>query len=293
MLHRTSPVFRWNLRRRLLSLLTSIVTGYVLVLAILRIFESHLIFFPDYPNRLASDWHPRGLPVEDVRLATSDGTKLHAWWIPQQDAKFTFLAFHGNAGNVADRHSVYEFLRDTPANVLALEYRGYGRSQGKPTEAGFYQDSDAAFAYLVNGRGLDPNTIISFGQSLGTAVAAQLAAEHRVGAVVLEAPFLSATRVARQIFWFLPGTSLLVYSQFDTQARLQKISAPILIVHCTQDPVLPFRLGQEVYDAAPVPKTFLAIDGYCHEEASAIATAEYHAALRKFLSSIPPHDKSP
>jgi hypothetical protein len=273
--------------------LISLVIGYVLVLVILRIFESHLIFFPDYPNRLAGDWHPHGLPVEDVWLTSSDGTKLHAWWIPNQNAKFTFLAFHGNAANVANRASVYEFLSDTPANILALEYRGYGRSDGKPSETGFYRDADAAYAYLVTSRGLDPNTIISFGQSLGTAVAANLAARHKMGGVLLEAPFLSASRAARKIFWFLPGTSLLVYSQFDTQARLKKINAPILIVHCTQDPVIPFHFGQEVYDAARPPKTFLSINGYCHEEASVIAPAEYHAALIKFLSSIPGGDKSP
>ena len=283
---------RLHLRERATSLLTSIVIGYLLVLAILRIFESRLIFFPDYPNRLAGDWHPRGLPVEDVWLASSDGTKLHAWWIPNEKAQFTFVAFHGNASNVANRASVYEFLRDIPANILALEYRGYGQSEGKPSEAGFYRDADAAYAYLVNRRGRDPNTLISFGQSLGTAVAANLAAHHKMGGVVLEAPFLSASRAARKIFWFLPGTSMLVYSQFDTQARLQEISAPILIVHCTQDPVLPFRLGQEVYDAARPPKTFLGITGACHEEASLIAPTEYRAALIKFLSSVATRDKS-
>jgi fermentation-respiration switch protein FrsA (DUF1100 family) len=279
-----------NLRERATSLLTSIVIGYVLVLAILRIFESRLIFFPDYPNHLAGDWHPRGLPVEDVWLTSSDGVKLHAWWIPNENAKFTFLAFHGNAGNVADRASVYEFLRDTPANILAVEYRGYGRSEGKPSEAGFYRDADTAFAYLVNVKLEDPRTILSFGQSLGTAVAAHLAAQHPVGGVILEAPFPSLARAARRIFWFLPGASLIVYSQFDTAARLKEISAPMLIVHCTQDPVLPFRFGQEVYAVARQPKEFLAINGSCHEEASLIAPSEYRAALQKFLSGLQPSE---
>jgi hypothetical protein len=105
--------------------------------------------------------------------------------------------------------------------------------------------------------------------------------------VVLEAPFLSATRVAQRIFWFLPGIGLLVRSQFDTKERLKEIRAPVLIVHCSQDPVLPFHLGLEVYDAARPPKDFLKINGYCHEEASVIAPTEYHAALQKFLRSIP------
>jgi fermentation-respiration switch protein FrsA (DUF1100 family) len=279
-------MFRSNLRRRASSLFFTIFIGYVLALVLVRVFESHLVFFPNYPGRLAGDWNPRALPIQDVSLASSDGTKLHAWWIPNDQAKFTFLAFHGNAGNVADRASVYQFLRDTPVNVLALEYRGYGRSEGKPSEAGFYRDAETAYLYVVNTKGVDPRSVVSFGQSLGTAVAAHLAAQHEVGGIVLEAPFLSATRVTRRVFWFLPGLGLLVHSQFDTEERLKKINVPILIVHCNQDPVLPFRLGQEVYDAARPPKDFLKIDSYCHEEASVIAPDKYHAVLRKFLGSI-------
>jgi fermentation-respiration switch protein FrsA (DUF1100 family) len=268
----------------MLRLLTSIFVGYLLVLVLVRIFEARLIFFQNYAGRLSGDWSPRGLPVEDVWLTSSDGPKLHAWWIPNDQAKFTFLAFHGNAGNLADRAPIYEFLRSTPANVFALEYRGYGRSEGKPSESGFYRDAETAYDYLVNTKHIDPKTIVSHGQSLGTAVAAHLAAQHEVGAVVLEAPFLSATRIARQVFRFLPGLPFLVYSQFDTQAQLKKINAPIFIVHCNQDPVLPFKLGQEVFAASRPPKTFLEINGYCHEEASVIAPEKYRAALQGFLT---------
>jgi fermentation-respiration switch protein FrsA (DUF1100 family) len=273
-----------NLRKRMLRLLSSILIGYVLLLVLVRIFESRLIFFPDYPGRLSGDWNPRNLAVQDVWLNSTDGTKLHAWWIPNDQAKFTFVAFHGNAGNIADRAPIYEFLRSTPANVLALEYRGYGHSEGKPSESGFYSDSEAAYAYLINTKRVAPKNIISYGQSLGTAVAAHLAAHHQVCAVVLEAPFPSARRLATQIFRFLPGLQLLVYSQFDTEAQLKKINAPILVVHCRQDPVLPFKLGQEVYAASNPPKTFLEIDGYCHEEASVIAPDKYRAALQNFIN---------
>jgi hypothetical protein len=268
----------------MLSLLTSILIGYILVLALVRTFESRLIFFPNYPGRLSGDWHPRGLPIQEVWLTSTDGTKLHAWWIPSNPAKLTFLAFHGNAGNIADRAPIYEFLKGTPANVFALEYRGYGHSEGKPSEKGFYKDAEAAYKYLVDTQGIDPKTIVSYGQSLGTAVAAHLAAQYQVGAVVLEAPFSSARRIATQIFPFLPGLPLLVHSQFDTQAQLKKINAPILIVHCAQDAVIPFKLGQEVFAASRPPKTFLEINGYCHEEASVIAPDKYRAALQRFLN---------
>jgi fermentation-respiration switch protein FrsA (DUF1100 family) len=268
------------------SLFVSILVAYVLVLALSRIFEARLIFFPNYPDRLGGDWNPRTLGVQDVWLTADDGTRLHAWWIPNEAAQFTFLAFHGNAGNVADRATVYEFLRDTPANVLAVEYRGYGRSEGKPSERGVYRDAEAAYLYLVNTKAKDPKTIISFGQSLGTAVAAHLAAHHEVGGMVLEAPFPSASRVARKFYWFLPGIGLLLHSQFGTKARLKEINAPSLIVHCKQDPVLPFQFGLEVYNAARHPKDFLEINGQCHEEASVIAPDNYRAALRAFLSTV-------
>jgi uncharacterized protein len=263
-----------------------IFVAYVLLIALVRLFEHRMIFFPDYPGRLVGDWHPHTLAPEDVWLTASDGTRLHAWWITSANAKFTFLAFHGNASNIANRVHTYEFLRDTPANVLALEYRGYGHSEGKPSEAGLYLDAEAAYQYLVSTKRLDPKSILSFGQSLGTAVAAHLAARRIVGGLILEAPFPSASRVASKIYWFLPGLSLLVHSQFDTQSLLKQITAPVLIVHCTQDPVLPFQFGREVYNSARSPKQFLEVEGYCHEESSLIAPVQYRSALQSFVASL-------
>ena len=264
----------------------TILVAYLLVLLLIRTFESRLIFFPNYPGRLEGEWHPRSLNVEDVWLTTSDGVKLHAWWIPHDRSRFTFLAFHGNASNIANRAPIYEFLHSTPANILALEYRGYGHSNGKPSEAGIYRDADAAYDYLVNTRSIDPKSIISYGQSLGTAVATHCAAHRRVAGVVLEAPFPSAARLASKLFWFLPGISVLVYGQFNTQAWLKDVHAPILIVHCNQDPVIPFHFGQEVYAAAPSPKYFLQVNGACHEESSLMDPTQYQAALRRFLDSL-------
>jgi uncharacterized protein len=274
------------IRQRMLRLLIYALIGYILVLVLVRIFEARFVFFPDYPSRLAGDWHPRNLAVQDTWLTSSDGTKLQAWWIPNEKAKFTFLAFHGNAGNLTDRTPVYEFLRDAPGNVLALEYRGYGHSEGKPSERSFYRDASSAYDYLINEKHIDPKTIISFGQSLGTAVASNVAAQHQVGATILEAPFPSASRLAKVIFRFLPGLSFLVRGQFNTQTRVQEIHTPIFIVHSREDPVLPFTLGQEVYAASNPPKTFLEINGRCHEEASIIAPEKYRAALQNFLNGL-------
>jgi fermentation-respiration switch protein FrsA (DUF1100 family) len=254
--------------------LVYLFAAYVLLLMVIRLFESRMLFFPDYPSRLDGDWHPRALSPDNVWLTASDGTRLHAWWISDPAAKFTFLAFHGNASNIANREGTYEFLRDTPANVLALEYRGYGHSEGKPSEAGLYLDADAAYQFLIKTK------------RLGTTVAADLAARRQVGGLILEAPLPSASRAAGKIFWFLPGLSLLVLSQFDTIAKLKKVTVPIMVVQCTHDRVLPLEFGQEVYNAAPSPKRFLRIEGECHEESTLIAPVEYRSMLQQFLASL-------
>ena len=266
--------------------LVTFLVAYAIALCVIRIFESHLIFFPNDPGRLEGDWSPRDLPVQEVWLKTQDGVKLNAWWIGSDQARFTFLAFHGNAGNIADRADIYRFLHQMPANVLAVEYRGYGRSEGKASEKGIYRDAEAGYAYLTQEKAIDPRNIISYGQSLGTAVATHLAAERRVGGVVLEAPFPSASAVAGKVFWFLPGASLLVWRQFDTARRLASINAPLLVVHCTQDPVIPPEMGERVFAAAHQPKSILRVSGYCHEEAAIISPQKYEDRLRDFLKEI-------
>lgn len=270
----------------ILRILRVAMIAYLVILVLARVFESHLIFFPNEPGRLDGDWHPENLPTEDVWLQTSDGTKLHSWWIPAEGAKFTFLAFHGNAGNIANRADIYRFLQETPANVLAVEYRGYGRSEGSPSETGLYRDADAAYRYLTETRKVAPATIISFGQSLGTAVAARLAAHSVVGGVVLEAPFPSLSAMARRVFWFIPGIQVAVITQFRTDRQLANIHVPVLVIHCSEDPVIPAELEEQVYDAAKTPKQILLIDGRGHEEGSLIAPEQYRAALLDFLGKV-------
>ncbi len=269
--------------KSVLSFLTLVVFIYAVIVVLALILEKRMIFFPDVPGRLTGDWQPAGLSAEDVWLEAEDGVRLHAWWIPASDAGFTFLAFHGNAANIANRAPTYQFLRSVPVSVLAVEYRGYGRSEGAPSEAGLYRDAEAAYNWLVREKLIPPRRIVVFGQSLGTAVAADLAARREVGGVVLEAPFASARAVARRIYWFLPGIGYFLRTKLDTGAKLETFDVPLLVVHCTKDPVLPVALGEEVFRRAREPKTFLRVEGYCHEEASQAAPEQYREALRRFL----------
>ena len=256
------------------------------MLLLVWLFGDRLIYFPNYPGRLSGDWQPEGLAVEDVWLQTAGGVKLHSWWIPADGAQFTFLVFHGNAANIANRVNLYRFLHDLPANVLAVEYRGYGRSEGQPSEIGLYQDAEAAWEYAVHNKGISPNRVILFGASLGTAVAVELASKRDVAGVVLVAPFPSSKAVARRVYPFLPGAGYVVPSKFDTAEKLTRVRAPIFIAHCTGDPVMPFALGEEVYRLAGEPKTFLRVEGSYHEEALLMAPATYHAQLLAFLRQI-------
>jgi uncharacterized protein len=270
----------------LIKLLIPLAIAYCAILLLVWLFGDRLIYFPNYPGRMSGDWQPEGLPVQDAWLRTADGVKLHSWWIPAEGAQFTFLVFHGNAANIANRMALYHFLRDLPASILAVEYRGYGRSEGRPSEDGLYQDAEAAWEYAVHSRGISPNRIIAFGASMGTAVAVDLAAKRDVAGIVLVAPFASSKAVARRVYQFLPGSGFVVRSKFDTAAKLTRVRAPIFIAHCTGDPVLPFALGEEVYRLAPKPKIFLRVEGSCHEEALLMAPEAYRAQLLSFLRQI-------
>lgn len=270
----------WN---RIIAAAAAIAILYLLILLVVRILESKLIFFPDYGGRLSGDWHPRDLPIEDVWIKTADGENLHWWWIPHEAAAVTFIAFHGNAASITNRTPIYKFLWKIPANVLAVEYRGYGRSSGQASEAGLYQDAEAAYDYLQR-RNISAGQIVSFGSSLGTAVAADLATKRNVRAIILEAPFASISAAAKRLMRYTPGIALLARSKFETARKIAGLRVPILIVGCQDDPMLPSDLHDDVFRATHEPKSRLQIAATCHEGASMAAPEKYHQKILEFLN---------
>lgn len=269
----------------MVTLLATVAAIYLVLVVLLLFFEKSFIFSPQM-GRNSGDWNPPGLPVENVALTTSDGVKLHAWWIPAPAAEFTFLMFHGNAANLPNRADIYRFLHALPVNILAVDYRGYGRSEGSPSEQGIYLDARAAYDHLTQQRNIPPQRLIAFGASLGSAVAADLAAGRPVAAVILEAPFPSAPAVARRVYPFLPGLGALMRTKLDTTAKLACVRAPVLVIHCTRDPVIAFSLGEAVFAAANEPKRFARLDAACHEDACLADPAGYRAALLNFLQEV-------
>ncbi len=267
----------------------AVLVGLLLLLLLVRMFEERLVFFPD--RYATNEWDPgrMGVEVEDVFFTTSDGVRLHAWWAPPPSGQalgtsLTILYFHGNAGNLTNRIENIAFLRQLPANVLAVDYRGYGKSEGRPTEAGVYLDAQAAYDYLFHERGVVPDHLVVLGQSLGVAVAVDLAWKRPVAGLILEGGFPSAGRVVQRTMG-LPGLRFVIRSKFDSAAKLKEISVPVLVAHCTRDPILPYALGAELYAAANQPKTFVSYDSDYHEPLFFADPSDYAARLRAFLES--------
>lgn len=235
------------------------VTGVALLL--LMAFEDHFIYFPSrYPE---GDWDPRrsGLAVTELRIPSTGGAELFCWFLPHPgDAKSDqpgVLWLHGNAGSIADRTSELFLLSRLPASVLAVDYRGYGRSTGSPSEQGLYDDARAAFDALVAQPGVDPRRIVAFGQSLGGAVAIQLATERPVAALVAASTFTSLADMARLHYGFLAP---LARSRYASLEKIGRIAAPKLFIHGTRDEIVPFEMGRRLYDAASDPKQILAVE---------------------------------
>jgi len=267
------------------GIIRAVLIGLLLSVLLIRLFEERFIFFPDIAYGGGDKPEDYGLRAEEVFLTSADGARIHGYWAPAPEAAHTILLFHGNAGNLSHRLDNVAFLHQLPANVLAIDYRGYGRSAGSPTEEGVYLDAQAAYDYVTRERSIPPSQVVAVGQSLGVAVAVDLATQRSVSAVILEGGFPSARRVAQRAIW-LPGIAYVIRSKFDSAAKLKNLRIPVLVAHCRQDSVLPFSLGEELYAAANQPKTFVAYPGPCHEPLFHADPTDYATRLRDFLGSL-------
>jgi hypothetical protein len=215
-----------------------------------------MIFFPD---RLVPD-PPTG--IAERWITTEDGLRLHAWWAPAAGDAPVLVWSHGNGGNIADRVDVLLALRERGVGVLAYDYRGYGKSEGRPTEAGVHRDARAAYE-SERARGTPPGRIVCFGESLGSAVTIGLAAERPCAGVVVVSPFTTLAEVARRHYGPLGA---LAGSRFDALAQVSRLTVPILVAHGDRDEIVPFDLGQRLFAAAPEPKRFVRVPGAHHND---------------------------
>ena len=251
--------------------------------------EEKLIYSPS--RRFSTTPEALGLRHDEVTLVTEDSARerLHAWFLPAGDGgperRFTVLMCHGNAGNISDRLDRTLLMQvNLGTDVLLFDYRGFGESSGSPTEEGTYEDARAAHRYLVRERGLDARSIVLFGESLGAAVALDLALEVEAAGLVLEAPFTSIRDMAKEVYPFVPIS--LVRTHYDNLGKIPRLAMPLLVVHGTADPTVPFEQGSRLFDAAPRPKVFLEVEGGGHTDAFVVDRDRYWNAWRDFLLSL-------
>ena len=263
-------------------ILIAVLLAAIVVVPVL--FEKRLIYFPF--RRLEVTPKELGLRFEEVRLVADDGTALHGWFLPVEGARHTVLVCHGNAGNISHRLDRALLMHaKLKTDVFLFDYRGYGLSEGTPDEQGTYRDARAALRYLITERGIDRANLIVFGESLGAAVALQLALEEPVSALVLEAPFTSIGDMARSVPPFLPLGRLL-RTRYDNLAKVSGLRVPLLVLHGDRDTTVPFAQGQRLFDAAPEPKRFFAIPGASHNDTYLIGGDAYWQAWREFLKGL-------
>lgn len=243
--------------------------------------ERRAVFFParDLYRTPASE----GLEYEDAYFRSGEYT-LHGWWLPGVGEKVV-LWMHGNAGNIADRLEQAAVMnRSLGVSSLLFDYRGYGKSEGNPSEEGLYRDADAAFRWLTDVKRIDPGAIVLYGHSLGTAVAVDLALRLRgaSGPLVLESPFTSAAGLAREIYFGLP-VGLVMSVRLDNMGRVGEVTVPVLVIHGERDSVIPFGMGKKVYEAAPEPKAFLPVAGGDHSDCYVVGGEGYWSAWKRLL----------
>jgi fermentation-respiration switch protein FrsA (DUF1100 family) len=230
-------------------LIVAAAGGYVAVLVAMLIFQRALMYFPD-PRRLDPAQH--GFPAARlVEFKSADGVRLLAWYVPAQPGKPLVLYFQGNAGGLDARLGRFESLTEDGTGLLALNYRGYGGSEGSPSERGLIADANAAYDFAV--KQVPPSRVVAFGESLGTGVAVALASEREVGALILDAPFTSAAEVGAAAYWFAP-VRLFMFDAFHSDRRIGKVHAPLLILHGEQDRVVPIDFGEKLFALANEPK---------------------------------------
>lgn len=266
---------------KLVQLLVTIVIIYVVFLFLLYIFQNSFIFFPSR----AVDVTPGNysMQYEDHFFQTEDGLNLHGWWIEHPEASASVILSHGNAGNISHRISLVQMMNGLKVNFFLYDYRGYGKSEGRPDEKGLYLDGMAAYQFVRETKGITPGEIILFGRSIGGAVAAENAVKTEIGGLVIESAFSDVRSLMRQLFPIVP--TFLAKYDFPVSEYLKEITVPVMIMHSHQDDIIPYNHGLKNYEAANSPKWFIELQGG-HNDNFMVSETIYLAAWQQFLLAL-------
>lgn len=248
-----------------------LIGAYLALLLFAYLFADFYIFYP--PKSTYKD------SQNILKIKTRDGATISAIYLPNKNAKYTILVSHGNAEDLGTMLPFLEKFKEQGFAVFAYDYHGYGTSEGRATAQSTYADVDAAYDYLTQKLQVPPDQIISYGRSVGAALAIDLAARKPVAAVIAESPFTSAFTTLTQI-------KLFPFDKYDNLAKIKKIKVPILLIHGTSDTTIFPWHSKKLYEAANAPKSFYWVKGAGHNDVLLIAGPGYWGAIKKFANSI-------
>lgn len=262
-----------------LWILLSVAAAYIMLVLLLYLLQSQMVYHPQ--KFIAYTPEDVGLSYEDISFTTEDGINLHGWYIPA-DGEITVLYFHGNAGNISGRLQTIQLLHNLGLNVFIFDYRGYGKSEGRPSEWGTYNDARAAWNYLISEMNLQSAQTIIMGRSLGGAVASWLAAHEQPVATILESTFTSAADLGAELYPWLPVRRIIKYD-YNTLENIKQIESPLFMAHSKNDEIVPYHHGQKLFKVANEPKTFVELRG-SHGSGFWETGEKYRQALQQFLN---------
>ncbi len=261
------------------SALRAIAISITGVLALMFFLQSRLVYFPD--GQIIATPADRGIAYEEISFEAADGVQLSAWYVPAEANRGVVLFSHGNGGNISYNLPFVEILHRVGLSTFIYDYRGYGRSKGKPTEEGTYSDVAGAWQYLTENRKVPAGQILLYGQSLGGPIAAKLAVEKMPAALILDSTFTSFVDIAGYHYPFLPVRWLARF-EYNTLEHVKSVRCPVLVIHSTDDEIAPFSQGVALFEAAPEPKSFMKLRGG-HNDALFLSAEAYRTGLDSFL----------
>jgi len=246
-----------------------------------RSIEESLAFFPD--KNIPATPKNYDLQFDDVSINSQEGGLLNGWFIPAKKSRYVVLFCHGNAGNIGTRVEKIKIFHDLGLSLFIFDYRGYGKSPGKPSEIGVQKDTLAAYNYLVNIRGIKPQSILVYGESLGGVFAIDLAVKVEIAGLITEGTFSKGRDMAKILYPLVPA--LFFSNKLDSLSKIKKVTCPKLLMHSLEDEVVPFELGLKLYDSAPRPKILVELDGG-HNDCFFVAKDKYVKAIKDFVGSF-------
>lgn len=277
---------RQELRKKIMRTGISVLIIYISVAVILFLLQRRIIY---YPMTLEKEYEfPPYVPgMSEIYITCEDGALIHGLWAEGKPGKACILIFHGNAGNITHRETLLQGFSSMGYSVLLIDYHGYGKSEGAPSEQNLYMDGRASVEWLEKKKNIAPEQTVIFAKSLGSGVGVEIALLHPVKGLILESPFSSTSSVARSHFpYSLFPTGLLIRDRYDNMKKIGNISCPLLIIHGDEDTIISQNESSRLFKKAEEPKTLYIVEGAGHNNVQFVKPVEYWKKLNKWIGKL-------